>query len=87
MNVSLTPELESLVKSQVSTGLYNSSSEVIREALRMWRDEKAHQQRLQNLRERLAIGEAQADAGEYVDYDLASIKASILNKYRLWTLS
>jgi len=80
MNVSLTPELESLVKEQVSTGLYNSSSEVIREALRVWQDEKAYRQRLQSLRERLAIGEAQADAGEYADYDLASIKKSILDK-------
>jgi antitoxin ParD1/3/4 len=35
MNVSLTPELESLVNNKVKSGLYNSASEVVREALRL----------------------------------------------------
>ncbi|MCP4295471.1 MAG: type II toxin-antitoxin system ParD family antitoxin [Proteobacteria bacterium] len=35
MNVSLTPELDKLVKMKVESGLYNSSSEVVREALRL----------------------------------------------------
>lgn len=35
MNISLTPKLEELVKQKVETGLYNSASEVIREALRL----------------------------------------------------
>ena len=35
MNVSLTPALEQFVNDQVATGLYNSVSEVIREALRL----------------------------------------------------
>ena len=35
MNVSLTPELDKLVKMKVESGLYNSASEVIREALRL----------------------------------------------------
>ncbi len=35
MNVSLTPELESLVNNKVKTGRYNSASEVVREALRL----------------------------------------------------
>lgn len=34
MHISLTPELESHVKAKVETGLYNKTSEVIREALR-----------------------------------------------------
>jgi antitoxin ParD1/3/4 len=32
MNVSLTPELDKLVKMKVKSGLYNSASEVVREA-------------------------------------------------------
>jgi antitoxin ParD1/3/4 len=32
MNVSLTPELESFIQGKVSTGLYYSASEVVREA-------------------------------------------------------
>ena len=39
MNVSLTPELESLVNHKVKTGLYNSASEVVREALRLLEEE------------------------------------------------
>jgi antitoxin ParD1/3/4 len=35
MNVSLTPELDKLVKMKVESGLYNSASEVVREALRL----------------------------------------------------
>ena len=34
MNVSLTPELESLVREKVETGMYQTASEVVREALR-----------------------------------------------------
>ena len=35
MNISLTPALEQFVNEKVATGLYNSVSEVIREALRL----------------------------------------------------
>lgn len=35
MNVSLTPQLESYLKQKVAGGMYNSVSEVIREALRL----------------------------------------------------
>ncbi|MCB9232737.1 MAG: type II toxin-antitoxin system ParD family antitoxin [Bacteroidia bacterium] len=35
MNISLTAELEALVKAKVDSGLYNNASEVIREALRL----------------------------------------------------
>ncbi len=35
MNVSLTPELEKWVQSKVQTGLYGTSSEVVKDALRL----------------------------------------------------
>ncbi len=35
MNVSLTPELERLVNEKVGSGLYQTASEVVREALRL----------------------------------------------------
>ena len=43
MNVSLTPELEELVNEKVRTGLYQTASEVVREALRLLkqRDDEA----------------------------------------------
>ncbi len=35
LNVNLTPKLEKLVRQKVSSGRYNSASEVVREALRL----------------------------------------------------
>jgi len=35
LNVNLTPQLEELVRRKVSSGRYNSASEVVREALRI----------------------------------------------------
>jgi antitoxin ParD1/3/4 len=35
INVNLTPELENLIRQKVSSGRYNSASEVVREALRL----------------------------------------------------
>jgi len=35
MNVNLTPELETLVRRKVASGMYTSASEVAREALRL----------------------------------------------------
>lgn len=46
MHVSLTPELENLVKKQVESGRYHSSSEVVREALHLWEE----QEKLRELR-------------------------------------
>lgn len=38
MDISLTPELEALINQKVSSGLYNSASEVVREALRLLKE-------------------------------------------------
>lgn len=38
MNVSLTPELEQMVNEKVDSGLYQTASEVVREALRLLKD-------------------------------------------------
>jgi antitoxin ParD1/3/4 len=46
MNISLTPQLEELVKKKVESGLYGSASEVIRAALRLLEE----RDRLQGLR-------------------------------------
>lgn len=46
MNISLTPQLEELVKKKVESGLYGSASEVVRAALRLLEE----RDRLQGLR-------------------------------------
>ena len=40
MNVSLTPELESFVQKEVSSGLYQTASEVIRAGLRRLKEDQ-----------------------------------------------
>ncbi len=57
MHVSLTPELERLVKSHVDSGLYNSSSEVVREALRVWLEQQQYKKKMAVLRARLELAE------------------------------
>jgi antitoxin ParD1/3/4 len=70
MNVSLTPELERLVQEKVSSGLYNSASEVVREALRLLQErDELRQVRLKELRREIAKGLEAADRGELVGAD------------------
>lgn len=67
MNVSLTPELERIVKSKVDSGLYNNASEVIREALRVLAEqERIEAMKLQLLRAEIDLAWQQADRGEFV---------------------
>jgi antitoxin ParD1/3/4 len=46
MNVSLTPELERLVNEKVASGLYQTASEVVREALRLLRERDGAREQL-----------------------------------------
>lgn len=68
MNVSLTPALEKLIQAKVKRGLYNSASEVIREALRLLDEhDRLRQIKLQSLKKQIAVGIKQADRGELID--------------------
>lgn len=47
MNISITPELEQFVHAKVKSGMYNSASELIREALRLLAErDELHQRRI-----------------------------------------
>ncbi len=73
MNVSLTPELEQYVQQKVSSGLYYSASEVIREGLRLLREREQLQQiRLQELQQDIQAG---LDSGEATLLDVQETKA------------
>ncbi|MBD2488416.1 type II toxin-antitoxin system ParD family antitoxin [Aulosira sp. FACHB-615] len=52
ISVALTPEMAALVRNAVESGEYASSSEVIREALREWKQKRLHQ--LQNVEKPIA---------------------------------
>ncbi len=62
MNVSLTPELEKYISTKVASGLYHSASEVIREGLRLLKDQDSLREiRLNELRQQIQAG---IDSGE-----------------------
>jgi antitoxin ParD1/3/4 len=77
MNVSLTPELESYVKQKVAGGMYNSVSEVIREALRLLEERDTIQSmKLEALRQDIKQGLISLDNGEGKPLDIDVIKAN-----------
>src|SRR5579863_10424467 len=65
MNISIPKELANYVKKKVSTGRYGSSSEVVREALRlMEKTEQEQAGKLELLRQAWKEGIDSGDAGE-----------------------
>ena len=75
MNVSLTPQLEKLVREKLASGLYNSASEVIREALRLLEEkDRLRQLRFEELKKLVAEGVEALDRGEYLELDEQGMK-------------
>ena len=75
MNVSLTDELANFVRAKVADGRYASSSEVVREALRlMEKTEKREAEKLLGLRRAWQEGIESGDA-EDMDFDLLKREA------------
>jgi antitoxin ParD1/3/4 len=72
MNVSLTDELANFVKAKVSTGRYTSSSEVVREALRLM--EKTEQQEAEKLNFMRQAWKEGIDSGDAGEVDFAALK-------------
>jgi len=72
MNINLTPQLEELVRQKVSSGLYNSASEVIREALRMMEaQDQLRTVKLERLRQDIREG---LESGPGTAWDVAEMK-------------
>ena len=70
VNISLTPELGAFLQSRVKSGRYQTTSEVVREALRLLeRQEAEREQAFRLLRTKLKRGAAQAARGELLDGD------------------
>ena len=73
MNVSLTPELEAMVAEKVKSGLYNSASEVVREGLRLVREQdQLREIRLNELRAEIQKGIDSLERGEGQRYESAA---------------
>jgi len=70
VNISLTPELDAFLQSRVKSGRYQTTSEVVREALRLLQNhEKEREQGLKQLKVKLQRGAGQAARGELLDAD------------------
>lgn len=81
MDISLTSQLEKVVKEKVASGLYNSASEVVGEALRLLDDHDRLQQiKLERLRNDVQEG---LDSGESSPLDIEAIKAEARKRRRL----
>lgn len=72
MNVNLTPQLENMIKQKVRSGLYNSASEVVREALRLMEaQDRLRDVKLEQLRQDIRDG---LDSGEPTPWNPEEIK-------------
>lgn len=72
MNINLTPELEEMVRQKVTSGLYTSVSEVVREALHLMEEQdKLHEAKLDQLRQAIQEG---LDSGPAVELDPDEVK-------------
>lgn len=83
MNVSLTPELEKLVEEKVSTGMYQTASEVVREALRLLNARDCY--RLDALRREVRAGFDEIARGAFIEYDegaMSSLAAEVKHRGR-----
>ncbi len=68
MNVSITAELKKYIDEKVESGYYQSSSEVIREALRlMYQRDVLFKKRLTNLNNDIEIGLKQLEQGQSIN--------------------
>lgn len=71
VNISLTPELDAFLRARVKSGRYQTTSEVVREALRLLeRHELERDRAFQQLKAKLEQGSAEAERGELLDGDV-----------------
>jgi antitoxin ParD1/3/4 len=69
MNVSLTAELDSYVQEKVQSGLYHTASEVVREGLRLLKEQDAIKKaRLAQLGREIDLGIEQVENGQYTEF-------------------
>ena len=78
MNVSLPAALAEFVEKEVASGNYSTASEVVRDGLRMLREERAvYEEKLAILRREIQIGLDDLDAGRFSEKSVMDILADI----------
>ena len=75
MNVSLTKELENFIGELVASGMYYSASEVVRDGLRLLKEQEAlKKMRVEELRAEILRGFEQSQNGESKPLDIEAIQ-------------
>lgn len=70
VNIPVTPELDAFLQARVKSDRYQTTSEAVREALRLLeRQELERDQAFQQLKTKLEQGAAEAERGELLDGD------------------
>lgn len=78
MNVNLTPQLEEMVRKKVASGLYNSASEVVREALRLMEEhDRLRAAKFEQLRQDIRDG---LESGDSTPWDVDDFKQEARRK-------
>jgi antitoxin ParD1/3/4 len=68
MSISLTPELEQFIQSQIASGKYSSTEDVIIAGIKLLEErEKIYKGRFEELKREIAIGVEQLERGERLD--------------------
>lgn len=81
MSISLKPEHEQFIQSQIEKGKYANADEVISEAFRLLEErERQYEQWLEETRKKVAIGIEQLDRGEGLDGEV--VVAQLQEKFR-----
>lgn len=75
-SVTLSEHFSKFIDEQINSGRYQSTSEVIRAGLRLLEEDY---QKLENLRQALAVAEEQIKRGEFADYPLEQAIADMKN--------
>ena len=78
MSVTLTPELESLIRERVDSGQYSNADDVVRDALRQVETAERHRT---ELRAALAVAEDQIERGQVAEWT-PELHADIMRRAR-----
>jgi antitoxin ParD1/3/4 len=81
ISITLPPEMNRIIKERVDAGDYGSTSELIREALRLWqRREEQHKQGLADIRSRIDAALADPRPSLSMDEARAEFRAHVISK-------
>lgn len=85
MNITLRPDQQAFIQSQITTGQYDNIEDLISEALTLLAD---RQQKLAELRQQIAVGTEQIRNGQVTDgeaiFDRLQSKISSLSQPEAW---